>query len=51
MLESCTAYKRWAVEVGSIIKGTGLYLTKRGSGGITSSFVATKTNLGKLYDR
>ena len=34
-----------AVEAGTMIKETSLYLAKRGSDGITSSFVAMRTNL------
>ena len=34
-----------AIEVYSVMNGTGLYLIKRGSDGITSCFVAMRTNL------
>ena len=37
------AYKRRVEEVDSIIKGTVLYLAKRGSGRMISSFVAIRT--------
>ena len=45
MLDSLNAYKRGAAEVGSVMKRMGLHLAKRGSEGITSSFVAIRTNL------
>ena len=38
-----------AEEVANAMKGTSLYLAKRGSDGITSPFVAMRTNLLFLY--
>ena len=39
---------RW-LEIGSVMEGTGLYLTKRGCDDIASSFVTMKTNLFPSY--
>ena len=36
-------------EMGSEMKGTGLYVAKRGSDGMTSCFVTLRTNLFPLY--
>ena len=44
-LDSYFVYKMGAVEVGSLLLGTGVHLAKRESDSITFSFVATKINL------
>ena len=38
-------HKREQLKVDSVMKGTGLYLANRESDDVTSSFVATRTNL------
>ena len=48
MFHSQDACGKGAVEVGSVIKGTGLYLSKRGGDGRTSSSVDMRTNLQKV---
>ena len=50
-VNSYIAYEKGAVEVGSEMKGSGFYLAKRENDGMTSSFVAVRTNLIPSYSR
>ena len=51
---ACRIYEKGGggggLELGCEMKGISLHLAKRGSNNITSSFVATRTNMFPLYN-